>query len=392
MAVGKRKVNGRELWVIDRRFRRLSDGHEERYRRVAEVQTRAAADAEERRVCEYYAKHGNITVLLQGEEATPKKDAKIWRWEDAVEHYRRTELPLRKPSVRKSYGAVLGQPLLAYWAGKPLSELGKAQQREWERWGQTIVPNNGTRLKAHIVLRSVLRSVGPEEATGREGVMLATEPTFIPLPKLDEKSVDVPHPEDLDAIMNEGRDGQIPKHCRIRSIRRAQLAYALAIWGGLRAGEVRALRKGDIDVRRRTLTVRRTRCDGEETVTKGRAERVIPIAPLLWERLEPRLKELEQRTDDAHVSVNLHGEPWGDWGIYQAFVRACRRLKIQGSRYHACRHYFATALIEGGADIVTVQTLLGHKELTTTQRYAHFVERRGRDAVAVFSPRAEAAE
>jgi integrase len=206
----------------------------------------------------------------------------------------------------------------------------------------------------------------------------------VPLPRPDKKQIDVPHPEDIDAIMSEGRDGRpTPKHCRIRSIRRAQLAFGLAIWAGLRAGEVRALRVSDIDVRRMKITVRRSRCEGEDTVTKGRAERTVDIAEPLWERIQERLAELREG-EDGYISVNLHGEPWGDWGIYQAFVRACERRKIKGSRYHSCRHFFATALLEGGADVVTVQALLGHQELSTTQRYAHYVESKGREAVAIF--------
>jgi integrase len=295
MAVSKRAINGKDMWCIDRRFRRATDGEEERYRRVAEVQTKAAADAEERRVCDYYAKHGNITALLEGAPSTSKNSAKVWTWQDAVEHYQKHELPLRKPSVRKSYAAVLGQPILAYWNGKPLTELGKRQQREWEKWAVTLCPNNGTRMKHHILLRSVLRSVGPDEDTGREGIMLDKVPEFIPMPKPDEKAIDVPHAEDIGAVMSEGRDGRpAPKHCRIRSIRRSQLAFGLAIWAGLRAGEVRALKVSDIDVRRRKITVRRSRCDNEETVTKGRAERVIDIAEPLWERLEERLAEIPE--------------------------------------------------------------------------------------------------
>lgn len=212
--------------------------------------------------------------------------------------------------------------------------------------------------------------------------MLAELPRFLSIPKPNKVTLEVPHPEDIAKIMNEARDGKIPKHCRSRAIRRAQLAFALAIWAGLRAGEVRALKKQDVDERSRVIIVRRSKCVGEETVTKGRSEREIPIADPLWERLEPRLREIE---DDDYIAVNMHGEPWSDYGIYQSFARACKRLQIRGSRYHACRHYFATALFGGGADAITVQNLLGHQDLTTTQRYAHFVADRARKAIDVFA-------
>jgi integrase len=376
---GKQVVNGEKVWVIDRRFRR-SDGATERYRRAAQVQTRDAAEAEERRIKDYFVAHGTIGPLLV--KAEPKVPEKTYTWDDAVELYKKTELPLRKPSVRVSYGAILKQAILKYWDGRPLVEITKAEQKKWETWATGLVPNPGTRLKHHIVLRSVMRSVGPDEDDDGPGLMLAEPPRFIRMPKPNQTAIQVPHPEDVAKIMNEGRDGRIPKHCRSRSLKRAQLAYALALWCGLRAGEVRALRKFDVDERRRVITIRRSKCAGEETVTKGRAEREVPVADLLWERLEPRLREIG---DEDVVCVNLHGRPWSDTGIYDAFVRSCKRLGIKGSRYHACRHYFATALFGGGADAITVQGLLGHQDLTTTQRYAHFVADRAKKAIAVFS-------
>jgi integrase len=268
-------------------------------------------------------------------------------------------------------------------------EITRKEQRKWEAWATVLIPNPGTRLKHHIVLRSVMRSVEPDEDDDEPGLMLADVPRFIRLPKADQKAIEVPHPEDVDKIMDEGREGKIPKHVRSRSLRRAQLAYALALWGGLRAGEVRALKKKDVDERRRVIVVRRSRCAGEETVTKGRAERDVPIADLLWERLKTRLDEIN---DDDHVCVNLHGRPWSDSGIYDALVRACGRLGIKGSRYHACRHYFATALFGGGVDAITVQGLLGHQDLTTTQRYAHFMADRAKRAMQVFSRSHEASQ
>lgn len=381
MPVSRRPVKGERKWVIDRRFRRV-DGTIERYRRVAQVQSREAAEAEERRLRDYFASNGTIAPLLVLQAEPEVK--KVYTWDDAVEHYKANDLKQRKPSVRTSYGAILKQPILNYWTGSPLTEITRVAMRKWEAWAQDLLPNNGSRMKHHIVLRSVIRSVGPDEDDA--GVMLDVLPRFLPLPKPDQRAIDVPHPDDVTRIMNEGRDGRTPKYCRARSIKRAQLAFALALWGGLRAGEVRALKKGDIDQRRRVIVVRRSRCAGEETVTKGRAEREVPITGVLWERLAPRLAEI---ADGDNVAVNLHGRPWTDTGIYQAYVRTCERLGIKGSRFHACRHFFATALFGGGADAITVQALLGHQDLATTQRYAHYVGDRGKQAVQVFSRASE---
>jgi hypothetical protein len=173
MPVGKRKVNGKDAWVIDRRFRRLSDGREERYRRVAEVQTRAAADAEERRVCGYYAQHGNITALLVGEPTVPKTKAKVWTWDDAVEHYKKVVLPQRKPSVRASYGAVLGQPLLRYWAGKSVAEISKASSGNGSCGLARAVP---TMARGSSTTSSCARCCGPLGPTRRRDSQVSCWP------------------------------------------------------------------------------------------------------------------------------------------------------------------------------------------------------------------------
>jgi hypothetical protein len=66
MPVVRREINGERVWVIDRRFR-PSDGKVERYRRAAQVQLRDAAEAEERRICDYFAANGTIAPLLRPE-------------------------------------------------------------------------------------------------------------------------------------------------------------------------------------------------------------------------------------------------------------------------------------------------------------------------------------
>ena len=57
--------------------------------------------------------------------------------------------------------------------------------------------------------------------------------------------------------------------------------------------------------------------------------------------------------------------------VDHSFGRACRLAGIVGLRFHDLRHTFATRLIRRGADIITVQALLGHYAVTVTQRYTH---------------------
>ena len=130
------------------------------------------------------------------------------------------------------------------------------------------------------------------------------------------------------------------------------------------------------------ITVRVARSVGVEAAPKSGDSREIPIADPLFNRLKDRCEGL--RPDD-HVCCMGDGQPWGDQGMLAALKRACKRLKIDGARYHGLRHYFATTLFGGGADARTVQGLLGHSSLEVTQRYAHFQADRARAAIEVFA-------
>jgi integrase len=142
-----------------------------------------------------------------------------------------------------------------------------------------------------------------------------------------------------------------------------RLAFALAAYAGLRAGEVRALRWEDVDLVARLLVVRLSRSEGVTSTPKSGHEREIPIAEPLWALLQGGGKGL--------VAVNGDGEPWGELGLLQAFQRAQEKAGVSGFRFHDLRHFFVTQLFRGGSPAPAVQALAGHADLATTQRYAH---------------------
>jgi integrase len=230
---------------------------------------------------------------------------------------------------------------------------------------------DSTRRNQQIILRAVLKSVGPK---GAKWLVLPEYPT---LPKVGEAALVTVSVEDLHLLLNEGR----AKYCQAKAVEAAQLAMAVAAYGGLRAGEVRALRRRDVDLERAIITIRVARTAGEESTPKSKHARTIPIAAPLLERLLVRCEGL--RPDD-HVCVMANGQPWGDQGILSAMKRACARLGIEGSRYHGLRHFFGVTLVRGGVDIRTLQGLLGHENIQTTARYTRHDDRQARAAIEVF--------
>ncbi|MEO6599515.1 MAG: site-specific integrase, partial [Polyangiaceae bacterium] len=174
--------------------------------------------------------------------------------------------------------------------------------------------------------------------------------------------------DDLEAILGEASVEQ-------------RLAFALAAYAGLRAGEVRGLRWPDVDLTGNTITVRRAMTRGEESTPKSGHQRRVPFAEPLRGLL---LHAQSVRSGPwATVALTGHGKPWRDFGLNQAFKRVQERARRSGWSFHDLRHYCATELFRLGVGAPTVQRILGHAELSTTQRYADMTERDLRAAVTL---------
>jgi site-specific recombinase XerD len=136
-----------------------------------------------------------------------------------------------------------------------------------------------------------------------------------------------------------------------------QTAYA----AGLRVSEVVRLQPGDIDAARMLLHVR---------AAKGRKDRLVPLSAVLLERLRaywrqhrPRLWLFPGQRPGRHLSIGQ---------VQRVCRQAVRAAGItKKASMHTLRHSYATHLLEGGADLPTLQKLLGHNQLSTTVRYTH---------------------
>ncbi|MGP1586764.1 MAG: tyrosine-type recombinase/integrase [Treponemataceae bacterium] len=106
---------------------------------------------------------------------------------------------------------------------------------------------------------------------------------------------------------------------------------------------------------------------------KGSKERIVPFgdAAFFWLKkwLEVRSKFTGKKVVHT-VYVNYKGEPYSRKGIWKRFSQLTQLAGIE-AKVHTLRHSFATHLLAGGADLRTVQELLGHSDLCTTQIYTH---------------------
>jgi integrase/recombinase XerD len=142
---------------------------------------------------------------------------------------------------------------------------------------------------------------------------------------------------------------------------------------GLRVSEAVGLGRSGVDLEARLVQV----------VGKGGKERVVPIGRPAVEALRRYLSRGRPYLDARHrpeVFLNARGGPLTRAGAFLILRRLAGAAGIDPQRVHPhlLRHSFATHLLEGGADLRSVQEMLGHADLSTTELYTHVSDRRRR--------------
>lgn len=157
-----------------------------------------------------------------------------------------------------------------------------------------------------------------------------------------------------------------------------ELLYAT----GLRVTELVSVRVSDLHLDEHYLT-----CIG-----KGNKERLVPIgeeASAWIDRYrESARRDLLKGRTSARLFVNVRGGPLSRVGFWKILKQHGRKANLPRSLSpHVLRHSFATHLLERGADLRSIQMMLGHSDLSTTQIYTHVLEARLRTIYDRFHPR-----
>jgi integrase/recombinase XerD len=134
---------------------------------------------------------------------------------------------------------------------------------------------------------------------------------------------------------------------------------------------------------------------------KGNRERVVPIDGMARCSLETYLtcdrellrpKRSIAPPDGIAVFLNARGRRISRQGVFNIVAHYGNRVGIEGLHPHTLRHSFATHLLEGGADLRTIQELLGHSDIATTQIYTHVDRSHIREEYLTTHPRARLRE
>ncbi len=153
---------------------------------------------------------------------------------------------------------------------------------------------------------------------------------------------------------------------------------------GLRASEAIDLRLTDLDLEAGIVRAR----------GKGSKERIVPIGSKAIETLRTYLEQVRPRLvglrDEQRVFVNLRGGGLSRQGLYKIVQRHARSAGLDAKMSpHTLRHTFATHLLAGGCDLRSLQEMLGHADIGTTQIYTHLSADRLRDVYFDAHPRAQ---
>ncbi|MBL8866809.1 MAG: tyrosine recombinase XerD [Gemmataceae bacterium] len=192
-------------------------------------------------------------------------------------------------------------------------------------------------------------------------------------PKLWERVPQVLSPESVDALLASPRAAD-----RFFLRNRALLETLYAT--GCRASEVVGLRIRDL-----YLDSAFCKCTG-----KGNKQRVVPLGRPAVNALRGYLDEGRSTARDGEefVFVSRSGRPLSRIDLWMLVKKHCRRAGLPTSvSPHTLRHSFATHLLAGGADLRTVQELLGHSSIRTTQHYTHVDRKRLKELHKKFHPR-----
>ena len=184
-------------------------------------------------------------------------------------------------------------------------------------------------------------------------------------------------PSEAERLMDAAA-GTTPRSLRDRAL--VELMYG----AGLRVSEAVGLDKGGVDLDRRLV----------RTVGKGGKERVVPVGREATEALRRYFARGRPHLDRRHrpeLFLNAQGGPLTRAGAFLILRKLAAKAGLEPERVHPhlLRHTFATHLLEGGADLRSVQEMLGHADLATTELYTHVTDRRRRELYFQAHPHAK---
>jgi integrase/recombinase XerC len=293
-------------------------------------------------------------------------------WDEALAGYDR-DLRARGSAerTRRAYGIDLGG--FAEWAGGQGLGPADVRHRDVRRYGAGLSNAGAAPATVARKLAAIRGLYGYLVRTDRAG---SNPAELVSSPKRSEKLPTVLSTEQMRSLL-ERIPARTPLELRDRAM--LELAYSC----GLRCEEIVNLDLGALDFETEQLRV----------LGKGSKERLLPVG-------EPAQRALRRYLDKGRhaltadpreraLFLSKSGRRLSNSDVTRRLGLWAREAALAaGVSPHALRHSFATHLLEGGADLRTIQELLGHASISTTQIYTRVDAARLRDTYAASHPRA----
>jgi site-specific recombinase XerD len=264
----------------------------------------------------------------------------------------------RAPRTVEAYGRDLRQ--LADWRGGP---IGETTTEELERWiAQMRADGNAA--------TTIARRIAAVRAFFRHELLLGARPdnpaAALELPRRARTLPKTLSPAEAERLI-EAAAGTTPRAMRDRAL--VELMYG----SGLRISEALGLRRRSVDLDERIV----------RPLGKGSKERIVPLGRPAVEALRRYVAMGRPHLDTRsrpELFLNARGGPLTRAGAFLILRKLAGKAGLEPGRVHPhlLRHSFATHLLEGGADLRSVQEMLGHADLSTTELYTHVSDRRRR--------------
>ncbi len=252
----------------------------------------------------------------------------------------------------------------------------QAQAADIRDWLSAVVDSEPMPARATVARKvSVIKTF--YRFLYREGLIKANPTGDIKSPRRERKLPTVLNLGETRELLRQA-DGVRPSDCRDAAI--LELMYS----SGLRVSELTGLQTGDVDLEGGFV-----RCLG-----KGSKERIVPVGEPALVAVKRYLQRgrpfLGKGIKSDHLFLNRFGRGLTRQSIHRLLVRSAHGAGINKAvTPHTLRHSFATHLLAGGADLRSVQEMLGHADISTTEIYTHLSREKLKEIYRSAHPRAK---
>ena len=235
------------------------------------------------------------------------------------------------------------------------------------------------RLKKGLSARSCARNLSAVKTFFRflvsDGKIQSSPARLLGAPKLPQRLPGVLSRDEVDLLLSHP---DVSHHLGQRDKAMLELLYAT----GLRVSELVGLKMSNINLEAGYVRM----------VGKGSKERMVPMGTKALEILRAYLSQgrvrLLKYRNSSYLFLNSRGEPISRQGFWKVIKKHGRMAGIKKEiNPHKLRHSFASHLLEGGADLRSVQVMLGHADISTTQIYTHITRERLKEIHEKYHPR-----